>query len=138
MLFERSHDNPTGQKPLSGRSVLVVEDEPLIGMGMQQAIEDSGGDVVWVQTDSAAYAALQGRDRRFDTIVLDINLGEGTTGFDVARAARALAPDVAVVFSSGSPASWVDEFGVSGALFLSKPCTESALIAALERVRTLA
>lgn len=135
MLNVEPTREPTRPQPLSERRILIVEDEALIGMAMLQSVQDAGGDALWVQTDRAAYAALRGIGRSFDTIILDINLGEGTTGFDVARHARTVAPGVRIIFSSGSPASWVDDFGVPDALFLAKPCTEAKLLAALDEVR---
>lgn len=135
MLIVDPSVEPPSPQPLAGRRILIVEDEALIGMAMLQSVQDAGGDALWVQTDRAAYAALRGIGRSFDTIILDINLGEGTTGFDVARHARTVAPGVRIIFSSGSPASWVDDFGVPDALFLAKPCTEAGLLVALARVQ---
>lgn len=118
------------QSATTGRT-LIVEDEPLIGMSLKDLLERSGGAPVWVETDQAAYAALDTVD--FDTLILDIDLGAGTTGFDVARYARRLHPQIAIVFSSGTPADWLGQFGVEGAVFVSKPCTEAGILAALGR-----
>lgn len=119
----------------SRRHVLIVEDEPLIGLDLKDCLERNGNNVMWVETDGAAYAALQANAHRFDTLILDIDLGKGTTGFDIARYARNRHPDIAIVFSSGSPPDWLNSFGVKGALFVPKPCTESALLTALDIVR---
>lgn len=118
---------------LGGRK-LIVEDEPLIGLSLKDSLERAGCEVVWVQTDRAAYVALGGHGRPFDTLLLDVDLGAGTTGFDVARFARSRFPDIAIVFSSGSPSEWLDSFGVQGAVYLPKPCTEAGLIEAMSAV----
>lgn len=117
----------------TGRShrILVVEDEPLIGLSFKDCLERAGHEVVWVQSDQAAYTALQGHGRAFEIVILDIDLGVGTTGFDIARTARGIFPDVGVIFSSGSPPDWIRTFGVDQALFLPKPCTESGLLTAV-------
>lgn len=116
------------------RNVLIVEDQALIGLGLKDCLETTGAHVVWVETDRAAYAALKSEGCRFDTLLLDIDLGEGTTGFDVARFARNQFPDIGVIFSSGSPPDWLKAFGVEGALFVPKPCSEATLLSAFELV----
>lgn len=134
MFRDTAPEDRLPDQPLAGRRILIVEDEPLIGMGMQQSIQDAGGEVLWVQNDTSAYTALQSLGPPFDTVVLDINLGRGTTGYDVARQARILAPDVRIIYSSGSPASWADDFGVPGAIYLPKPCTEATILSALQKI----
>lgn len=63
------------------------------------ALEQRGAQVTAVADDEEAYAALRGSaSRTFQALVTDINLGQGTTGFDVARAARAIQPGMAVIY----------------------------------------
>lgn len=116
------------------KQVLIVEDEPLIGLALKDCFEQSGARVLWVKSDQAAYIVLNARDRSFDLLVLDVDLGHGTTGFDVARHARRLNDKVGIIFSSESPPDWVDSFGVDGAMFVPKPCTEASMLAAAEIV----
>ena len=116
------------------RHILIVEDERLIGLALKDSFERSGAHVLWVSTDQAAYIALDAHAGAFDLLVLDVDLGHGTTGFDVARYARRLNQDVGVIISSGSPPDWVGTCGVSGAMFVPKPCTESAMLAAADMV----
>jgi DNA-binding response OmpR family regulator len=117
--------------PAPVKQVLIVEDEPLIGMNLKDCLEHAGAHAVWVQSDRAAYIALNGSKRPFDVAILDIDLGRGTTGFDIARHARKLYPEIGVIFSSGSPPDWINAFGVDGALFVPKPCTPAALLSAV-------
>jgi DNA-binding response OmpR family regulator len=104
--------------------VLIVEDEPLIGLHLKDCFERAGIDTVWVQS---------GRGRPFDAAILDVDLGRGTTGFDVARHARSLTPEIGIVICSGSPPDWVHSFGVPDAIVLPKPCTEAGLLEAALR-----
>ncbi|HEV2568845.1 response regulator [Sphingomonas sp.] len=129
----QTYSSPVAQ-PVQSKSrnrILIVEDEPLIGLGLKDSLECAGHDVVWVQSDRAAYAALRGLGRPFEILILDIDLGVGTTGFDIARTARTANPQVGVIFSSGSPPDWLKHFGVDKAIFLPKPCTEFGLLAAV-------
>ena len=116
------------------RHILIVEDEPLIGMALKNCFERGGARVQWVKSDTAAQHALDTGDRPFDLLVLDVDLGPGSTGFDVARYARRLNEDVGIIFSSGSPPDWLDILGVAGAMFVPKPCTEAAMLTAAEIV----
>jgi DNA-binding response OmpR family regulator len=129
--FSQPNSNDNG---LPVRRALIVEDEALIGMSMKECLERAGIQTVWVQTDKAAHIALNGQGDGFDALILDIDLGAGTTGFDIARYARKRFPEIGIVFSSGSPPDWLGAFGVEGALFLPKPSTEKGLLAALGAV----
>lgn len=119
---------------LDGLCVLIAEDEPLIGMSVEESIVNAGGLVLRVETDRDGYAALEAGSARFDALILDVNLGEGTTGFDVARFARRIDPALAVIYLSGGPEEWVEWFGVEGAAFLSKPVVEAKLIETIARL----
>lgn len=115
--------------------VLVVEDEPRICEMLTEMLELDGYGTHCVQTDRGAYEVLQ-HDRAFACMVVDVNLGSGTTGYDVARYARRIDPRLPVIYVSGqtSPASF-EVNGVPGSLFLAKPFTADEL---LEQVRKLA
>jgi FixJ family two-component response regulator len=58
----------------------------------------------------------------FAAVILDVNLGSGTTGFDVARFARQVVPDLPVIYVSGdADRVSFETFGVPGSEFLEKP-----------------
>ncbi|MGA0607296.1 response regulator [Phenylobacterium sp. VNQ135] len=100
--------------------VLLVEDEADVAELVQEALEEAGLTVAVVHNDQGAYERLEREARSFTTLVADINLGAGTTGFDVARRARALNPDLKVVYITGH-AAHLDRFGVEDALMFPKP-----------------
>src|SRR3954471_22164626 len=106
---------------LNAARVLLVEDEPLIGMSVAEALRDVGADVILTDTDRAAYAALDENRGGFSILIADINLREGTTGYDVSRFARRLNPALPIVYLSGGPPESIMAFGVPGAEFVSKP-----------------
>ncbi len=59
------------------KSILILEDEPLIAMDLQFAFEDNGAAAIVTVSCEEAFEAL---DRsRFDGAVLDVNLGKGET-----------------------------------------------------------
>lgn len=83
------------------RSVLVVEDDDLLRELIAVALEGRG-----FRADTAATAADAKRlfsRGDHDALVIDVNLGPGPTGFDLAEALRQKAPHVAIVFLTNLP-----------------------------------
>jgi DNA-binding response OmpR family regulator len=109
----------------------VVEDEHHICDLITEILEDAGLDVRCVGSDRDAYAVLGRTD--FAGLVVDINLGAGTTGYDVARFARQATPGLPTIYVSGqsSEASF-SAFGVPGSVFLQKPFKAEELLSRLE------
>ncbi len=122
------------EKPLTARRVLVVEDEPEICALIAEYLQAEGFEPDCVRSDGEAAEVLR-RASAFSCSVVDVNLGRGATGFDVARLARRLDPQLPVIFVSGqASADSLERFGVTGALFLPKPFTAAEL---MEQVRRL-
>lgn len=101
----------TTQPTLSDKSVLYVEDEVIIALVGTDTIKALGfKDVKSAFTKKSALKALD--QDRFDLAVLDVNLGNGDTSFDVAR--RVKEAGGKVVFTTGytdrdTPDDLVDE-----------------------------
>jgi DNA-binding response OmpR family regulator len=85
--------------------VLLVEDEPLIADLIQTALEDKDLTVVVAHSSSVALTRLEANFTEIAVLVTDINLGDRVTGFDVAKRARTLNPDVKVVYVTGLPSN---------------------------------
>jgi DNA-binding response OmpR family regulator len=100
--------------------ILLVEDEPDVAELVVDALTESGLSVHVAHDDRSAYDALEREASRFSALVADINLGVGTTGFDVARRARQLNPDLKVIYITGH-AAHLSRFGVDDALMFPKP-----------------
>lgn len=108
--------------------ILLVEDEPLIGMMAHAVLAEHGAHVDWVQTDREAYRALEANASSIHLLITDINLREGTTGFDISRFARRLSPSMPVIYVSGEPREALINFAVEGATFLYKPVPQPMLL----------
>lgn len=108
------------QSSVPRMSVLVVEDESEVLEIVQDALQRRGLEVRTAETDQHAYAILEAEARSFQVLIADINLGFGTTGFDVARRARQLHPELQVVYITGH-AAHLDRFGVPDAVMFPKP-----------------
>lgn len=101
-------------------TVLLVEDEADVRELIAEAFAEHGIEVRSAENDERAYEMLRESAKDFAVLVADINLGAGTTGFDVARRARTLNRDLKVIYITGH-AAHLGRFGVEGALMFPKP-----------------
>jgi CheY-like chemotaxis protein len=85
-------------EPLSGRRVLVVEDELLIAHDLAQSIAGRGAEIIGPVGTVADALELIASSGRLDGAVLDLNLG-GEMAFPVAEALDAR--QVPFVFATG-------------------------------------
>lgn len=111
--------------------IVVVEDEAMVRLELESILEDAGFEV---EAFGRGPAAIEGLDRLGESVtglVTDIRLGAGPSGWDVARHARALLPDVAVVYVSGDSAGDWSAKGVPDSVMISKPYVPAQIVAAL-------
>ena len=122
----------TAAKPDRDRRVLLVEDDPAICELISDLLDSAGLKTVCVQTDRQAYDILPTLPP-FAALLVDVNLGAGTTGFDVARFARQVIPNVAVIYVSGQASQdSFKAFGVPDSAFVAKPFTAEELLATVQ------
>jgi CheY-like chemotaxis protein len=101
-------------------SVLVVEDEPLIGDVAAQALEEQGFAVETVSTADEAVRRLAA-GAPIDLLFTDLYLPGKMDGAALARRARELRPDLPVVYTSGRQQMMNHLDPVEGAMFVPKP-----------------
>lgn len=113
-------------------TVLVVEDEPTVLMFLEEALEEGGHTVVSARSGGEALNVLGDGLHDFAVLVADIRIGDGLDGWEIARCAREIIPDLPIVYVTGDSAlSWSDE-GVPHSLLLQKPFTRAQLEDAIE------
>jgi signal transduction histidine kinase len=83
-----------------GQHVLYVDDDEVVGMMAERMLEQAGYRVTLVLDGQAAIDAVAADPQAYDLLVTDFNM-PGLSGLDVARAVRALRPDLPIVVSSG-------------------------------------
>lgn len=117
------------------RRILVVDDDERLCDLLNDILEEVGYEAHCINSDRGAYAALSGT-LPYAALVVDVNLGPGVTGFDVARFARQMRPSLPVLYLSGdaTEASF-RAFGVPGSGFVAKPFAPEELV---RRLRLLA
>ncbi|MGH2875098.1 MAG: hybrid sensor histidine kinase/response regulator, partial [Solirubrobacteraceae bacterium] len=110
-----------------GRNVLVVEDEPQVRQLVGLLLQDGGHRVLSVASGSEALDALD-RNDEIDLLLTDMVLPD-IHGDELARRARALRPELPVVYMSGYEGSPEARDGVPPADgVLAKPFTEEQLM----------
>jgi len=114
---------------LSGRRILVVEDEMLIALMIEGILEDHGcRSVTGATTVRKAISLIESQS--FDAAMLDMNLG----GEDSSRVADALSDKgVPFIYSTGNDKCDIAA-GTTDHAVLYKPYQETDLIAALTQL----
>jgi len=109
------------------RQILVVEDEPLIGMDIETTLEDAGFDVLGPATSVADALSLLER-HGCDAAILDVNL-VGETSEPVAE--RLAAKGVPFITFSGHAKDQAPAV-FRASIFLAKPALPEELLAAVD------
>jgi DNA-binding NarL/FixJ family response regulator len=79
--------------------LLIVDDHPIVRLGVRQMIRTDPTLSVSAEADSAETALQVVRGSPIDLVIVDLSLGE-TTGLDLIRALRETAPDLPVLVLS--------------------------------------
>ena len=117
---------------MTRQTILLVEDEPLLGELMTEALTEKGFAVHAAPDAGDAWRYLLS-GANADLLLTDIDLGAGMDGATLAKLAREMRPTLAVVYASGRCSR--DQFStVSGSRFLPKPYSLSELDAALDQL----
>jgi DNA-binding response OmpR family regulator len=115
--------------------VLVVEDDPLIHDVLGEALVDGGFTVAQASTTSDAISMLEAPDAAYRALVTDINLEPGPgTGWEIARRARQINADLAVIYMTGKSGQEYASNGVPNSILLTKPFAPAQLIAAVSQL----
>ena len=93
--------SPMGTKDQHPRHLLVVEDEALLRDLIARTLEAEGFVVTTVSNAADAKRAVKTVDP--DAMVVDIELGPGPNGLDLAQALTRTRPDIGVVFLTNLP-----------------------------------
>jgi CheY-like chemotaxis protein len=118
--------------------ILLVEDEPLILLVAQDALEAGGYTVLPAQLASEALAMLEQRASELSGLVTDVRLPGGTDGWEIGRRARHLRPDLPIVYTTGDSAADWSAQGVPKSLVVQKPYAGAQLLTALSTLVTAA
>ncbi|NYT40225.1 PAS domain-containing protein [Sphingomonas sp. R-74633] len=118
-----------------GEIVLVVDDEPTVRMLIVDALGELGYSCLEAADGPSGLRILEGAGR-IDLLITDVGLPGGLNGRQVADAARALRPDLKVLFVTGYAENAVLNHGhiEHGMEVLTKPFAVDDLNTRVERI----
>lgn len=114
--------------------ILVVEDDFLIQDMVQGALSEGGFESEVTSSGEEAVTLLLGDQNDYRALVTDIHLQGALTGWDVAKRARELNPDLPVIYMSGAGADQWPSHGVPSSLLLQKPFAPAQLVTAVSQL----
>jgi DNA-binding response OmpR family regulator len=94
------------------------------------ALEESGYELLEAESGAAALDMI-GSDESISGLITDIRVGEGPSGWEVAREARFRFPGLPIVYMTGdSAADWTAE-GVPNSILVQKPFLFTQVVTAI-------
>ncbi len=126
----KASNPPDPSKGASLGRVLVVEDDPVLGVAIEAALLDGGASEVIVCPSTAeAMAALE--EAPADAIILDVHLADRDDGWALAELVDMLGTKrPRIIFSTGAPQDIPPEIAEMGPVF-EKPYDPADLVEAL-------
>ena len=112
----------------SGKTILVVDDEPAVRMVIAEILEGAGYGVIEAVDGASALLSLR-QNRLIDLLVTDVGLPAGFNGRQLADAARTMRPELKVLFITGFAGNAAIGHGMlePGMEILTKPFAMEAL-----------
>jgi CheY-like chemotaxis protein len=103
------------------RKLLIVEDEALVALGLQAAVEEAGHQVTGWATCSAEAVRLARKDAP-DVALVDIQLARGDDGIELARRLQAeFGTEIIFVTGQGDPGTRERAAAVRCLAYVLKP-----------------
>ena len=111
--------------------LLVVEDDHIVQEMLHTELTDAGFKVITASSGNQAIKQLEDKAAKPRAIITDIRLGTGPDGWEVARRARELIPDIPVVYATGDSAGEWPSKGVPKSSVIVKPFSPAQLTTAV-------
>lgn len=110
--------------------ILVVEDEPLIRLGLTSLVQDYGHQAVEARDADEAIRLLD-RDAEVRLVITDVDMPGSMDGIRLAHYVRQKWPPIHLIVISGKVGVTPGELPL-GARFMAKPYQEPALVGLIE------
>ena len=119
---------------MTEKTILIVEDEPIIGMELQESLENAGYRIPEVvrNADSVMSAVIKHKP---DLIIMDIYLKSFIDGIDAAQRVRMM-NDTPIIFLTAYPNESIRRKAmiIKPAAYLLKPIQDEALLKEIKKV----
>jgi CheY-like chemotaxis protein len=113
--------------------ILVVEDDPIVLMGISESIKDAGLAVLEAETADAALTILSANIEDVTVILSDVEMPGKLDGVALAALVRDQWPAISVVLTSGQAASTLATLPAE-ILFVPKPYSPATVVALIARL----
>jgi DNA-binding NtrC family response regulator len=117
----------------SRKTVLLVEDEPLVAAVAIDALDEIGFSVVDVMSAKAALDAIHARDGEFEFAIIDLGLPD-RPGDQLVADIKRIRPDLGVIIASGYGSTPATLAGHNRLVMLAKPYDYSDLRTAIAKL----
>ncbi|WP_081160436.1 response regulator [Ensifer aridi] len=116
-------------------TILLVEDEGLLLVEFEKALTESGFQVLAFSNGAEAIASLRCEEITVGGVITDVRLlDRAPDGWEVARIAREIDPEMPVVYISGDGAADWPSKGVPNSIMLPKPFAMPQMITAISQL----
>lgn len=128
-------EEPPTPQGMTGETILVVEDDKEVRSHSVSSLRELGYFVIEAQDGPSAMRLLE-RPTRIDLLFTDVVLPSGMTGAHVAQKARALRPEIKVLFTTGYARDAIIHHGRldKGVQLITKPFSFTGLAAKVRDV----
>ncbi len=126
-----------GEAGLQGEAlveVLVVEDDQLVQGLVEEALSEGGFQASMAATGEEAVTLLQSDKEKYRALVTDIHLLGRLDGWEVAKRARELNPELPVVYMTGAAGDQWASHGVPNSILLHKPFAPAQIVTAVSQL----
>nr|WP_249810929.1 response regulator [Bradyrhizobium sp. 164] len=114
---------------------MVVEDEAPICSFIEEVLSDGGFEACMVHSGEAALSVFRDGRKRCRALLTDVNLGDGISGWELARQIREITPGFPVVYMTGASAGDWKSQGVADSVLIEKPFVPAQLTAAVSQLK---
>ena len=114
--------------------VLVVEDDQLIQGMVEETLTEGGFESVITTNGEDAVALLEESHGKYRALITDINLSGNLDGWQVAKRARELNPDIPVIYMTGAAGHEWTSRGVPHSVLLNKPFAPAQVVTAVAQL----
>jgi CheY-like chemotaxis protein len=113
--------------------ILVVDDDAELRESVAMLLSELGYQVKTAAAAGPALALLGETGHRIAVLLTDILMPGGMNGFELANQAKALLPDLCVIYTTGYPSDALPEAGALHGKLLMKPWELGELLGEIER-----
>jgi CheY-like chemotaxis protein len=122
----------------SSALLILVEDEALLHMEIEEALTEGGFDVKLATTATEGITLLESHKDAVRGLITDVNLGAGGNGWDLARHARSMMPELPVVYITGGNIHEWTTWGVPKSVMVEKPFALAQIVTAISTLMNAA